>query len=77
MATKKTPAKKPAVKAPVTHRTDYKPGARVKVQRRTGEDKGFVTGVKQGPTGHFIVINVGTKQKPVIHEARPAKVRGY
>ncbi len=58
-------------------RTDYKPGTRVKVTRRTGEFKGFVTGHKDTPTGRFISINIGTKQVPIIHEARPAKVRGF
>ena len=68
---------KPVVFKKAEIRTDYKPGTRVKVQRRTGEFKGFVTGHKDTPTGRFIEINIGTKQVPIMHEARPAKVRGY
>lgn len=72
----KSPAKSAVAKAPEI-RTDYKPGTRVKVQRRTGEFKGFVTGHIDTPTGRFISINIGTKQVPIIHQARPVKVRGY
>ena len=68
---------KPVVFKKTEIRTDYKPGTRVEVTRRTGEFKGFVTGHKDTPTGRFISINIGTKQVPIIHEARPAKVRGY
>lgn len=68
---------KPVVFKKTEIRTDYKPGTRVKVQRRTGEFKGFVTGHKDTPTGRFITVNIGTKQVPIIHEARPVKVRGY
>lgn len=82
MATKTTPVKKttkPAVKkaAAPKPRSDYKPGARVKVMRKQGEYKGFVTGVKTTPTGPFIQVNIGTKQVPIPIEARPAKVRGF
>jgi hypothetical protein len=73
-ATKKMAAPKP--------RSDYKPGARVKVTRRSRSEgekefKGFVTSVKATPTGPFIGINIGTKQVPILIEARPAKVRGF
>lgn len=73
-AAKKTAAPKP--------RSDYKPGARVKVirtSRKTGEKefKGFVNSVKATPTGPFIEVNIGTKQVPILIEARPAKVRGF
>lgn len=75
MATsKKTPAKKTVAAKP---RSDYKPGARVKIQRKNGEFKGFVTGVKQTPTGPFIQVNIGTKQVPIVHEARPKNVKGF
>lgn len=73
----KTTTTKPVVFKKTEIRTDYKPGTRVKVQRRTGEFKGFVTGHKDTPTGRFISVNIGTKQVPIMHEARPAKVRGY
>lgn len=79
--TKKTPVKttKPAAKkaAAPKPRSDYKPGARVKVTRKNSEAKGFVTGIKTTPTGPFIQVNVGTKAVPIMIEARPAKVRGY
>lgn len=77
MSIKKTPAKKTPAKKTPEIRIDYKPGTRVKVTRRNGEFKGFVTGHKDTPTGRFIAINIGTKQVPIIHEARPVKVRGY
>jgi hypothetical protein len=85
MATTKKSAPAAAKKAPpnlkvfkkTEIRTDYKPGTRVKVTRRTGEFKGFVTGHKDTPTGRFLIVNIGTKQVPIIHEARPAKVRGF
>ena len=85
--TKKTasaaPAKKSAAKkAAPKPRSDYKPGARVKVTRRSRsggetEFKGFVTSVKTTNTGPFIGVNIGTKQVPILIEARPAKVRGF
>jgi len=73
---KKAPTKKAA--APVKPRSDYKPGARVKVKRKTGEiAKGFVTGVNQTPTGKFIAVNIGDKKNPNIVQARPAAVTGF
>lgn len=83
MATKKTPAKKaPAKKtkpaSKVEHRSDYKPGTRVKVTRRDNtESKGFVTKVFKTPTGPFIRVNIGTKDVVIEKDFRPAKVRGY
>jgi hypothetical protein len=74
---KKTPAKK-VVKPAAKPRSDYKAGARVKVKRIDGKEYGgFVTRVKKTQTGAFIVVNIGTKQVPIVIEARPAKVRGY
>jgi hypothetical protein len=80
MATSKKAA--PATKAPVKPRSDYKPGARVKVLRRSraaGEQefKGFVIDTKTTPTGPFVAVNIGSKNLPHIIEARPAKVRGF
>lgn len=77
--TVKSAAKKTATAKP---RSDYKPGARVKVTRRSRSEgekefKGFVTSVKSTPTGPFIEVNIGTKQVPILIEARPAKVRGF
>lgn len=75
---KATPAaKKPAKPAAPAHRIDYKAGARVKVQRKNGEFKGFVTKVFTKKTGTFIEVNIGTKQVPILHQARPAAVRGF
>ena len=75
IAVKPRPAKKAA---PVKPRSDYKPGARVKVKRKTGEiAKGFVTGVNQTPTGKFIAVNIGDKKTPLIVQARPAAVTGF
>lgn len=91
-AAKKTNAKSVAktLKAPaVKHRVDYKIGTRVKITRRDGsEAKGYTvddpdrsspsaTCVRETPTGHFIVVNIGDKKNPEIVVMRPAKVRGY
>lgn len=79
-AKKVAPVKKPAAKkATPAHRIDYKAGTRVKVTRR-GQDapsKGFVTRVFAGKTGHFVEVNIGTKVKPEMIQARPAMVRGF
>ena len=88
MATKKTAAKKAtpkktaAKKAPVTKaevfRTDYKPGARVKVTRRNGDVvAGRVVEVFTKATGAFIKVNYGTKQMPLVSDFRPRVVKGY
>jgi primosomal protein N' len=88
MATKKTPApvkkavpvKKPAtaIKQAPKPRTDYKPGTRVKVKRRSGDEvKGFVTHVETKLTGAFVHVNIGTKQVPIMLAARPVTVRGF
>lgn len=77
---KKTPTKKaaPAAAKKPVYRTDYKPGARVKCQRRTGEEaKGSVVEVFTKKTGAFIRVNIGTKQVPIIKDFRPAAVRGF
>ncbi len=85
-AKKAAPVKKPVAavkKAPVAkkpaHRIDYKAGARVKVERRGQAEpsKGFVTRVFAGKTGHFVEVNIGSKVKPELIQARPAKVRGF
>ncbi len=78
VAAKKVAAKKVAAKpAAPAHRIDYKAGARVKVQRKNGEFKGFVTQVITKKTGSFIEVNIGTKQVPILHQARPAQVKGF
>lgn len=67
-----------AKKTDAAPRTNYKPGARVKVERRTGRiSKGFVVRVETKQTGSFIVINIGRKDEPMIISARPVKVRGF
>lgn len=83
MATKKTAAKKtatkkaPAAKAEV-FRSDYKPGARVKVTRRNGDVvAGRVVEVFSKATGAFIKVNYGTKQAPQVGDFRPRMVKGY
>lgn len=83
MATKKTAAKKtatkkaPAAKAEV-FRSDYKPGARVKVTRRNGDVvAGRVVEVFSKATGAFIKVNYGTKRMPLIGDFRPRVVKGY
>lgn len=74
-ATKKTPAAKP--KAEV-FRTDYKPGARVKVTRRNGDVvAGRVVEIFTKATGAFIKVNYGTKQMPLVGDFRPRVVKGY
>jgi hypothetical protein len=70
---------------PVKPRTDYKIGARVKVNRRRGESKGFTaplhdnpkTCLRMTPTGPFIAVNIGTTKEPDVREFRPAMIKGY
>ena len=69
---------KAKAKVAAAPRIDYKAGARVKVQRRTGtESKGIVTEVITKQTGAFICVNIGRKDEPNIIKARPVTVRGY
>lgn len=88
MATKKTATKKATPKKTATKkasaakaevfRSDYKPGARVKVTRRNGDVVvGRVVEVFSKATGAFIKVNYGTKQMPLVGDFRPRMVKGY
>jgi hypothetical protein len=61
-------------------KTDYKPGARVKIAKNgahSKEYKGYVDHVEVKQTGHFVYVNVGDKKNPVIKGFRALRVKGY